>query len=120
MPSRSDIDPLELRDCLRNLCLVDVIHETPPRFRFRLDGSTLALITGFDLTGKLVDQIPDPSYRDFVKALYERVVGTKAPVFVTTKEDWKGYDLQMSSVALPLSTDGVSVDVILDAVFPVE
>ena len=84
MPSRSDIDPLELRDCLGNLCLVDVIHETPPRFKFRVDGSTIAMTTGFDLTGKFVDQIPDPSYRSFVRTLYERVMGTRAPVFVTT------------------------------------
>ena len=56
MPSRADVDLLELRDCLGNLCLVDVTSDVPPRFRFRLDGSNLVLATGFDMTGKFLDQ----------------------------------------------------------------
>src|SRR5215207_542577 len=66
MPSRADIDPLELRDCLGSLCIVDVTADTPPRFRFRLDGSNLALSTGFDMTGKFLEEMPDAEYRRFV------------------------------------------------------
>jgi hypothetical protein len=118
MPSRADIDPLELRDCLGNLCLLDVTTDTPPRFRFRLDGSIIALATGFDLTGKFVDQVPDASYRDFMAAIYQRVVATRAPLFLSNEEDWKGYDIRVTSVTLPLSTDGETADAILDVVFP--
>jgi hypothetical protein len=118
MPSRSDIDPLELRDCLGNLCLLDVTRDTPPRFRFRLDGSIVALATGFDLTGKFVDEVPDAAYREFITAIYQRVVQSKAPLFLMNEEDWKGYDILVTSVSLPLSSDGETVDAILDAVFP--
>jgi len=118
MPSRADIDPLELRDCLGNLCLLDVIGAGPRRFRFRVDGSNLAALTGFELTGKFVEDVPDPRYRDFLIALYERVVLTKAPVFLANDEEWKGCGVQEISVTLPLSSDGVDVDGILDAVFP--
>lgn len=118
MPSRADIDPLELKDCLGNLCLVEVIGDAPPRFRYRLDGSNLALATGFDMTGKFLDQMPDERYRSFVTAIYLRVLEAKAPVFVANQEDWKGYDLDVSSVTLPLSNDGARVDTILDAIFP--
>ncbi|HEV8392370.1 MAG TPA: PAS domain-containing protein [Dongiaceae bacterium] len=117
MPSRADVDPFELRDCLGNLCLVEVTGDTPARFRFRLDGSNLVLATGFDMTGKFLDQMPDAKYREFVTAIYERAVATRAPVFVINQEDWKGYDLQVTSVTLPLSTDGIRVDGILDAIF---
>jgi hypothetical protein len=117
MPSRADIDPFELRDCLGNLCIVE-LTDSPRRYRYRLDGSNLALSTGFDMTGKYLEQMPDPDYRKFVTALYDRVVETRAPAFVANHEDWKGYDLQVNSVTLPLSTDGVRVDGILDAVFP--
>ncbi|CAN0453807.1 unnamed protein product, partial [Phaeothamnion confervicola] len=41
MPSRAEIDPLELGDVLGNLCLVDVTGDAPPRFRYRVDGSNL-------------------------------------------------------------------------------
>lgn len=118
MPRRADIDPLELKDCLGNLCLVEVTGDSPPRFRYRLDGSNLALSTGFDMTGKFLDQMPDERYRDFVTAIYLRVLEAKAPVFVANQEDWKGYDLDVSSVTLPLSNDGTRVDAILDAIFP--
>jgi len=118
MPSRSDVDPLELRDCLGNLCLLDVTRDTPPRFKFRLDGSVVALATGFDLTGKFVDEVPDVTYRDFMAAIYRRVAETRAPLFLINEEDWKGYNIWVTSVTLPLSSDGDTVDAILDAVFP--
>jgi hypothetical protein len=117
MPARADIDPLELRDCLGNLCIVDVTGDMPPRFRFRLDGSNLVLSTGFDMTGKFLEEMPDAEYRRFVTAIYQRVVETRAPVFVVNQEDWKGYDLQVESVTMPLSGDGARIDGILDAVF---
>ena len=61
----------------------------PPRFRFRLDGSNLMLSTGFDMTGKFLEEMPDAEYRRFVTAIYQRVVETRAPVFVVNQEDWK-------------------------------
>jgi hypothetical protein len=117
MPGRSDIDPLELSGCLGNLCLVEVTDETPHRFRFRIDGTTLAAITGFDLTGKFAEQIPDAQYRAFVSALYERVVRTKEPAFLIYDEDWHPFGTRVASVTLPLSSSGSRVDGILDAAF---
>jgi hypothetical protein len=119
MPSRADIDPLDLRDCLGNLCLLDVVGDAPHRFRFRVDGSNLAALSGFELTGKFVEDMPDPDYRDFVLALYERVVAEKVPIFLAVAAEWKGCGIEEISVTLPLSNDGVTVDGILDAVFPV-
>ena len=52
-------------------------------------------------------------------AIYQRVVETRAPMFVVNQEDWKGYDLQVESVTMPLSGDGARVDGILDAIFTV-
>ena len=118
MPSRSDIDPLELPDCLGNLCLLDVTDDMPRRYRFRIDGTNLAELTGFDLTGKYADQVPEGGYRDLLIALYERVVLTRAPVFISDHEEWKGSGIQVTSVTLPLSSSGDRVDGILDAVFP--
>jgi hypothetical protein len=40
-------------------------------------------------------------------------------VFVINQEDWKGYDLQVESVTMPLSGDGVHVEGILDTIFTV-
>lgn len=118
MPARADIDPLELGDLLGHLCLVEVVPGPPPRFRYRIDGSHLAALTGFDLTGKYADELPDPSYRAYVLDLYGLVQARRAPVFRANVEEWEGGTLNVESVTLPMSGDGDRVDFILDAVFP--
>ena len=120
MPGRADIDPLELGDLLGHLCLIDVTADDPPRFRYRVDGSRLAALTGFDLTGKYADQLPDLGYRAYVLELYGFVRAGRAPVFRANHEEWDGRALAVESVTLPLSSDGAAVDAILDAVFPTE
>ena len=47
MPSRADIDPLDMTFVMGNVILVDVIAGEPPGFRIRLHGTTWsnALIT---------------------------------------------------------------------------
>ena len=118
MPRRSDFDPLEMRSVLGNLCLVEVTADEPRRYLFRVDGSNLANITGFDLTGKFADQLPDPDYRDYVLALYDRVVTGRAPVLLANDEDWAGVGMRVESITMPFSSDGARVDYLLDAVFP--
>lgn len=120
MPRRADIDPLELRDLLGNLCLVEVTTDAPPRFRYRVDGSNLATITGFDLTGKYADELPDEPYRAYVLEIYNRILAARAPIFLANEEEWEGYGVHVESATLPLSSDGETVDAILDAVFPKE
>jgi hypothetical protein len=53
--------------------LIDVEYTPCPRFRFRLDGSKLAELTGFDLTGKYSDQIESEKYRKLSSFVYGRV-----------------------------------------------
>jgi hypothetical protein len=118
MPRRADFDPLEMRSVLGNLCLVEVTADVPRRYLFRVDGSNLASITGFDLTGKFADQLPDAAYRDYVLALYDRVVAARVPVIRGNDEDWAGVGMRVESVTMPFSSDGIRVDYLLDAVFP--
>ena len=99
---------------------IDVTADDPPRFRYRVDGSRLAALTGFDLTGKYADQLPDLGYRAYVLELYGFVRAGRAPAFRANHEEWDGRALAVESVTLPLSSDGAAVDAILDAVFPTE
>jgi hypothetical protein len=120
MPARSDIDPLDLRFCLGWICLIDVEYTPCPRFRFRLDGSKLAELTGFDLTGKYSDQIESEEYRKMSSFVYGRVVETKAPIFFGNKEDWLERGFYMESVALPLSEHGREVTGLMEVVCPAQ
>lgn len=112
LPGRSDVDPLELRFILGNLILVDVLRE-PLRFRYRLLGSNLTRFSGMELTGKMLDEHPDPTFRRIAIGHYTDVTTTARPF--GTRHDMvmdgrrRRYDLLM----LPLAADGVTVDVIM-------
>lgn len=54
MPSREDIDPIEMQFILGYIALIDVFTE-PLRFRVRLQGTELAQWIGTDLTGRMLD-----------------------------------------------------------------
>ena len=119
MPARADIDPLDLGFCIGWICLVDVVEQGPRRrFRFRLDGSRLTQLTGMDLTGRHADELPDRQYRDFVTAIYDRVVTAKAPLFIANTAHWLDRGYRVEQVALPLSNDGVTVTGIMDVTLP--
>src|SRR5690606_41832442 len=63
LPSRADIDPLELKQVLGNILLIGVVrsdaHERGRRFRCRLFGTGLVLYHGTALTGRCLAAIPN-------------------------------------------------------------
>ena len=120
LPSRADVDPFELRFALGYICLVDVVRTPVVRFRFRLDGSKLSNLTGFDLTGKFADELPEGEYRDFMIDVYRRSTEVRTPLFFRHREEWQQSGMFMESVTLPLGADGETVDTIMDVVIPTD
>ena len=64
-PARSDIEPMDLNYILGRLNLIDVLHDLL-RFRYRLQGSMLVRHTGFEMTGKFLDEHPQPEFREYL------------------------------------------------------
>jgi hypothetical protein len=60
-PRPQAIDPLELRPALGYVCLVDPV-EGGADFRYRLFGSLVAHVSGFDMTGRLLSEHPSSPY----------------------------------------------------------
>ena len=58
LPSRADIDPVEIPSLLRHIILWEVEH-SPLRFRGRLVGSHIVAMSGRDSTGRYIDYIDD-------------------------------------------------------------
>jgi hypothetical protein len=73
MPSRADIDVLDLRYVMGNMMLVDVIGGSPLRFRIRLHGSHLSQRAGYELTGKMLDELPETDFRKEVRERWTEV-----------------------------------------------
>jgi hypothetical protein len=76
MPSRADLDPLEMREWLGNLLLIDVGEDGS--FVYRLYGTKFVESFGVDMTGRPVDELP-VEQRDRVRADYETVCTTCQP-----------------------------------------
>jgi len=111
LPSREDIDPMELRFILGNLILVDVLRD-PLRFRYRLVGSNVSRRMGIDLTGKLLDEHPDPTFRSGAIPIYTEVANTARPYARQHDTIMDGRLRRYQVLLLPLAADGRTVDVI--------
>jgi len=116
MPARMAVDPLDFRYILGYVTLVEV-ELSPRRYRFRLDGSILAMLSGMDYTGKYLDELGLPDYIDFVAASYDRVVDRVKP-YAYRKQgafDTKSFDEE--TLILPLGR-GDRVEHLMVAVIP--
>ena len=106
-PGRPDIDPIDMRFALGHISLVDVLYE-PMRFRYRLHGSIIAARLGIDMTGKFVDEIPEPDRRGFVAENFRVVVVTRQPLLRSGERVMDEQAWSFDSMILPLGlADGV-------------
>lgn len=123
LPSRADIDPLELKPVLGNIVLIDVVpsdqHEHGRRFRYRLFGTEFVFYHGTDLTGHWLDEIPNTGFRDSLIAMYNAVVDDGAKRMVSYDYMLESRRHRFQAVILPLSSDGQTIDIIMSCGLPV-
>ncbi|RED54282.1 PAS domain-containing protein [Aestuariispira insulae] len=81
MPSRSDIDPLDIPDLLPGICLLDVEALDRPacKVRFRLAGTRIRDMVGHDVTGKFIDDVFDPPTVEMMAANYQWIAERLEP-----------------------------------------
>ncbi|HZB90275.1 MAG TPA: PAS domain-containing protein [Stellaceae bacterium] len=111
-PARRDLDPLDFRFALGHIVLIDVLY-TPLRFRFRVHGSELSLRAGYDMTGKMAEELPDPKNR---ARLIERCRGlVERPRPLRVADQWPlGKRLfSYEAVWLPLGEAGRPVTMLM-------
>lgn len=109
MASRDDIDPLELREYLPYVVLVD-IQAAPLKVFYRLVGTRIAEFYG-EFTGTWMHERPiSEPYRKIAENIYRTLVETKAPVYGATEMRTR-YDAVVSYEwgYFPLSSDGKTV-----------
>jgi hypothetical protein len=111
-PARADFDPVELRWIIGNLLLVDVMRD-PLRFSVRLHGTNLANRAGFEMTGKAMDDYPDPEYAKVALRSFTMVVETRRPFARVNERIIDGRAYGYETAMLPLSSDGEAIDMLL-------
>jgi len=83
MPDRDDFDPAAWKALLPNILLAEC-SDPPFRVRYRLVGSGVVYVVGFDFTGSYLDEALSPEATEPWPEHYRRAYETRAPVFGTT------------------------------------
>ncbi|WP_374649756.1 PAS domain-containing protein [Dongia sp.] len=112
MPSRSDIDPAEIRLYLPYVTLVDVV-EDERRFVYRLVGTMEVALRGRDPTGQSIVEAFFGRSVESVLEKYETVCRTRAPFYEV--DDFQVVDRYVNeeNLFVPLSDDGETVNKVL-------
>src|SRR6266852_1145497 len=115
-PARRDIDPLDFRYALGHVKLLDVLRQ-PLRFRFRLHGTALTLRAGYDMTGKLADELPNAKNRAMLIERCRTVVEQRRPLAMTDNRLLGRSTLWFEVLWLPLAEDGSTISMLIVALY---
>ena len=112
MPSRADLDPIDIRQILPNVVLLDVASD-PVDFRYRLIGTKIVSQLNNDHTGKWMSEIPHQKPPSTIWSSCETVVTQKLPMTTEIPYTGRNKDFAVSEdILMPLSADGVSVNML--------
>ncbi len=112
MPSRADLDPIDIRRILPNVVLIDVASE-PLDFRYRLIGTKIVSQLNNDHTGKWMSEIPHQKPPSKIWSSCETVVNEKIPMTTEVPYTGRNKDFAVSEdIVMPLSGDGVTVNML--------
>lgn len=113
LPSRRDIDPLDIPDLLANVFMLDVIGDAED-FVFRLAGSLVEEAFSMPLRGRSIAEIQKAAGTPIPVAQHVEVARGGGPryregsMLVAGREHWRTHRL-----LLPLSSNGGKVDVLM-------
>ena len=113
MPSRADIDPLDMTFIIGNVILVDVIAGTPLGFRIRLHGTNLVECAHYELTGKMLDDLPQVEFRNLTRQSFTKVANSGEPLHALNDRVLDDMSRRYETIILPLSRDDARVDMLL-------
>jgi hypothetical protein len=114
LPAWRDFDAHHLSFIVNNMLLIEASYQ-PLRFRFRLHGLELAWRIGYDMTGKLVDDLPHPQNRAVLLDRCRWLISNRCPRVARSERVVAGREIPYEVVWLPLSDDGQTIDLLLGA-----
>ncbi|HUK00316.1 MAG TPA: PAS domain-containing protein [Stellaceae bacterium] len=114
MPSRADIDPVDLpRFVLPHLALLEVF-DAGARYRWRLTGTEVVNRFGRDTTGRFGEDVLSGDYLAFFTSLIRQVCGRQVPVYSRTRFGWEdGRTMTVSRLYVPLGDADAGVTQVL-------
>ena len=121
MPSRADIDPVELPGRLwPQLMLIDVVRaDGRTRFRYRHVGTAFTDAIGSEVTNRYFDEaLPDRGgYRQYIIGIYDELIRRREPLYTENTFSFlhRAGPLLTRRLCMPLSSDGMTVDIVFSS-----
>lgn len=119
LPAIHQIDPLDLRPALGYVIIIDVVADGQD-FRYRLFGSAVSSVSGFDMTGRLVSEHPASTYvTEFSIAVGRAAIRRRAAVYTARRPVGAQDTLLWERLVLPLVDENGRVARLLIAATPI-
>lgn len=114
LPSRADIDPVEIKPLLPGLFMIEVL-EDPRRFRYRLIGTDLVTFSGRDSTGRMIDSALYGEAAEGMVSRLNEVVEGRRPMLSLSSAYWLAQQSwnRVALLFLPLAVGDRPVGMIL-------
>lgn len=114
LPSRHDINPLEIARLMPHVAILDVRHEPELDFFYRLQGTYIVEHLYSDHSGKWFSEIEHQKAPSRIWQNCVKVVETRAPLLANTPYVGPQRSFRdLEDLILPLSSDGRTVDNLL-------
>lgn len=114
LPHRADFDPAEMKRLLPHLLIAD-LERDPFRARYRLVGTKVSAASGYDFTGRYLDEMELASGAQQWVSLYHRVYQSRLPLFGSVElPTVDGGRFTYEFGIFPLTRDGRSVNQCLE------
>ena len=118
LPSRRDINPIEIPRLMPHAIIMDVRRDPELDFRYRLIGTYVADHLYTDHTGKWMAEIEHQKAPSQIWSNCQQVTETKEPFLANTPYVGPQKSFRdVEDIILPLASDGENVDALLVFVF---
>lgn len=117
-PSRAALDPLEFRYVLGNVVIIEAQRPAAGsggswQYRYRLIGANVVARDGYDLTNKTLEDLPEPEYRERVRATWTEVSETGIWAHHVRELVLDGRLRRYEVVVMPLAGNGEDIDMLI-------
>ena len=112
LPSKDIVDPEKLGDLMDWLFLYR-IERHPLRFLYLMCGPGMIRRLGIDMTGKYLDEHPDPQVRDAIVANFTAVIDTRRPHYRAAPRRVLDHEVTTEALVLPLGDHDGTIDHLL-------
>ena len=116
-PARAALDPIDFRYALPDVVLVEVHRSSQSTeglgFHYKVMGTNIVSIDGYDLTNKTLEDLPEPEYRERIRKTWTEVYDTGEPRYYVRDVILDHRIRRYEVLALPLASDGETIDMLI-------